>query len=97
MKGFPKSINTKQDFENLLSMNEYREQAKTKLKRIKNIDDSMTTKATTLVDENDPESEWNTIEVSNPNPVWKRLQFKSREETTDLITEVVLNDNKKNK
>ena len=94
MRGFPKHINTKQDFENLLKIPEYSEQAKAELERINNLKDSKITKATTQIDPNDPESEWNTIEVVNPNPKWKQLKFKSKKELTDLIAtaEVVPND-----
>lgn len=85
MRGFPVHINTKQDFENLLSMPEHKEQAKTELKRVSNLKDSKITKCTTQIDPTDPESAWNTIEVTNPHPKWERLKFKSKKELTDLI------------
>lgn len=85
MKGYPRHVNTKQDFENLLGMPEYREQAKAELKHVQELKDSKITKATTQIDPNDPESEWNTIEVVNPNPKWEQLKFKSKKELTDLI------------
>lgn len=85
MRGFPKHINTSQDFENLLSIPEYKTQCITELKRVKNLKDDKITKATTQIDPNDPESEWNTIEVVNPYPKWKQLKFKSKKELTDLI------------
>ena len=85
MRGFPKHINTKQDFDNLLAMPKFEEQAITELKRIKDTKDSKITKATTQKDPTDPESEWNTIEVTNPNPKWKQLGFKTKKELTDLI------------
>ena len=86
MKGFPKHINTKQDFDNLLGMPEFKEQTIAELKRIKTLNASKITKATTQIDPKDPESEWNTIEVTNPNPKWKQLAFKSKKALTDLIT-----------
>ena len=86
MKGFPKHINTKQDFNNLLAMPEFKERAIAELKRIKNLNDSKIMKATTQKDPEDPESDWNTIEITNPNPKWKQLAFKSEKELTDLIT-----------
>ena len=93
MRGFPKHINTKQDFDNLLGTPEFKEQAITELNRIKNLKDSKITKATTQKDPTDPESEWNTIEVTNQNPKWKQLGFAIKKELTDLIaTEEMLDD-----
>ena len=86
MKGFPKRIKTKQDFKNLLSMQEFKLLALTELKRVKELKDDTITKATTQKDPEDPESEWNTITVTNPYPKWKELKFKSKQEVTDLIS-----------
>jgi hypothetical protein len=97
MRGFPVHINTKQDFENLLGMPEYKAQAKAELKRVSNLKDSKITKCTTQIDQNDPESEWNTIEVVNPNPKWKQLKFKSKKELTDLIAAEEASPNGKQK
>jgi hypothetical protein len=88
MRGFPAHINTAQDFKNLLKMPEYRKQAKAELEILKQVKDDKITKATTQIDPTDPESEWNTIEVTNPNPKWKRMKFKSKKELTDLIASV---------
>ena len=97
MRGFPRHINTKQDFENLLSIPEYKEQAMTELTRLSDMKDSKITKATTQIDPNDPESEWNTIEVVNPNPKWKHMKFKNKKDVTDLLAaaEVVPNGKQK--
>ena len=85
MKGFPKHINTAQDFKNLLKIPEFKKEAEAALKEVRDLKDSKITKATTQIDPNDPESEWNTIEVVNPYPKWKQLKFKSKKELTDLI------------
>ena len=85
MRGFPRHINTKQDFENLLAMPEHREECKSELEKVRDLNDSKIKKATTQIDPNDPESEWNTIEVINPNPKWKRMKFNSKKNLTDLI------------
>ena len=86
MKGFPKRIKTKQDFKNLFSMQEFKLLALTELKRVKELKDDTITKATTQKDPEGPESEWNTIAVTNPYPKWKELGFKSKQEVTDLIS-----------
>lgn len=97
MRGFPAHINTKQDFENLLKMPEYKKQAKAKLEILKQLKDDKITKATTQIDPNDPESEWNTTEVVNPHPKWERMKFKNKKEVADLLAaaEVPLNDKQK--
>jgi hypothetical protein len=88
MRGFPKHINTAQDFKNLLNMPEFKKEAEAALKEVRDLKDSKITKATTQKDKNDSESEWNTIEVDNPFPKWKQLKFKSKKELTDLISSV---------
>lgn len=85
MRGFPKHISTAQDYKNLLTMPEFKDQAAKELKRLGAIKDSKITKATTLIDPKDPEGGWNTTEVVNPNPKWNQLNFKSKKELTDLI------------
>ena len=86
MRGYPEHINTKQDFENLLDLSEYKAQTLTELKHVRDLNDSKLVKATTQKDPEDPESDWNTIEITNSNPKWKQLAFKSKKELTDLIT-----------
>lgn len=97
MRGFPEHINCAQDFKNLLEIPEFKEQAETELKRVSNLKDSKITKATTQIDPNDPESEWNTIEVVNLNPKWKQLKFKSKKEVADLLTAAEVLPNGKQK
>lgn len=97
MRGFPAHINTKQDFENLLKIPEYKTQAKAELEILKQHKDDKIKKATTQINPNDPESEWNTIEVTNPHPKWKRMKFKNKKEVADLLAavEVPLNGKQK--
>jgi hypothetical protein len=97
MRGFPKHINTAQDFKNLLKMPEYKKQAKAELKILKELKDDKIKKATTQIDPNDSESEWNMIEVVNPDPKWKRMKFKNKKEVADLLAavEVIPNDKQK--
>jgi len=85
MKGFPKHINTKQDFLNLLADDKFKTQALSELDRIYNLNDSKATKATTLIDPDDEEKGWNTEEVDNPMPEWKLKGFTSREAVNTMI------------
>ena len=85
MKGYPNHIATKEDFLNLLAMPEHAEQAITDLKAIRDIDDAKATRATTPIDEKDPEKGYNTEQITNPLPVWKQKGFSSRAEVTNLI------------
>jgi len=55
------------------------------LQAIYDLEDDRTTKATTPIDENDPEKGYNTEIIDNPNPVWKQKGFESREEVKKLI------------
>lgn len=97
MINFPTHINTAQDLKNLLKMPEYKKQATAELERITKLKDDKITKATTQIDQNDPESEWNTIEVTNPHPKWERMKFKNKKEVADLLAaaEVPLNGKQK--
>ena len=87
MKGFPKHIATKQDFINLLNDKRYKDQAIIELEKIYNLDDLKATKATILIDSEDPEKGYNTEEIDNPMPLWKQKGFGSREEITELLEE----------
>ena len=85
MKGFPKTIATKQDFTNLFADDNFKAQALAELKRIYNLNDSKATKATTLIDPDDEEKGYNTVEIDNPMPEWKLKGFASREAVNDMI------------
>ena len=85
MKGFPKHIGTVQDFKNLLSDDGFKKQALSVLSEIYNLDDSKTTRATTLIDPEDPQSDWNTEVIDNPMPLWKQKGFESRQAVADLF------------
>ena len=88
MKGFPKHIATVQDFKNLLADDGFKEQALSVLNDIYNLDDSKAARATTLIDPEDPKSDWNTEVIDNPMPAWKQKGFSSRQAVADLIAEV---------
>jgi len=87
MKGFPRHIATVQDFRNLLADDGFKAQAVDVLNRIYNLDDSEATRATTLIDPEDPESDWNTEVIDNPMPAWKQKGFESRQAVADLIAQ----------
>ena len=85
MRGFPKHINCVQDFNNLLADKDLKRRAISELQKIYNKDDSKTLRATTLIDPEDPKSDWNTEEIDNPMPLWKQKGFESREAVAELI------------
>lgn len=87
MIGYPRTIATKQDFINLLENENFRAQALADLQAIADLDDDTVQKATTLIDENDPEQGFNMETVENLNPVWKQKGFASRDEVQALIQE----------
>ncbi len=86
MKGYPNHVATKQDFINLLAMKEHKKQAIADLKAIHDLDDAKATRATTLIDEKDPEKGYNTEILNNPLPVWKQKGFTSRKAVATMIT-----------
>lgn len=87
MRGYPKNIATKQDFINLLAEEEHKDNALSDLLAICNLEDSKATRATTLIDPDDPEKGWNTEIIDNPMPMWKLKGFDSLEDLADLIIE----------
>jgi len=87
MKGYPRIILVKQDFLNLLAMQEHKERALTDLKRLHANDDTLIMTTTSLVDPEDPMSEWKQEMLPNPSPLWKQKGFESREDLAQIITE----------
>ena len=85
MRGYPKHINCVQDFNNLLADKALKARTLAELQEIYNKDDSKTLRATTLIDPEDPKSDWNTEEIDNPMPLWKQKGFESREAVATLI------------
>jgi len=82
MKGYPKRINTKQDFLNLLENETFRDQAIADLEKIYNADDDTVIRVVSGSEETD---DLVTEEISNPMPLWKQKGFKGREEVKELI------------
>jgi len=72
----------KQDFENLLSEDVFKEAALEQLQNLQDFDDRTVTRATNPVNPNDPNSEFETEEIENPNPLHKQKGF---EEWMDVV------------
>ena len=85
MRGFPKHINCVQDFNNLLADKDLKTRTLAELQKIYNKDDLKALRATTLIDPEDPKSDWNTEEIDNPMPLWKKKGFESREAVAELV------------
>jgi hypothetical protein len=85
MRGYPKRIATKRDFENLISMPEYKDRALADLEKIIENSPAKIKKAVAPVDAKKPDGEWETEEIDNPLPLWKLKGFKSKKAVTDLI------------
>jgi len=82
MRGYPKHIATKQDFINLLTTDEFRQQALRDLIRIAKVQDD---KATVVVSGSEETGDLVTKEIPNPMPLWKIKGFDSKEDLIKLI------------
>ena len=85
MRGYPKHINTRADYLNLLGIPEFRQQALEDLKRIAELDDDEMEIAVEPIDVKNPEGEWKIKTVKAPMPLWKQKGFKSRAEVLNLL------------
>jgi hypothetical protein len=75
MEGYPKVIATVQDFKNLLADPNHKAQALADLWNLIQFDDRGVTQPTTPINPNDPNSDFNTVEVVNPYPVHHQKGF----------------------
>ena len=82
MRGYPKHVATKQDFLNLLSMDEYRGQATENLIAIFKMNDE---KANRHISGSEETKDLKIEEIENSMPLWKRKGFKSRQEIAGII------------
>lgn len=88
MRGYPKRMATKQDFENILNDHpQWKNRALVDLAAIRDTEDDKVMQATTLKDEENPDLGYNEVEVDNPMPRYKALGFASRAEVSDVITQ----------
>jgi len=88
VRGYPKYIATKQDYENLLKMPEFSKQAAADLEALAKVDTAKVTRAIRPVDEAKPDGEWVTEEITNPKPEWKRKGFDTIKMVTNAAKEV---------
>jgi hypothetical protein len=85
MKGYPKNIATKADFEFLLADPEFKAQALADLKKVVDLTDDTVKKVKSYdVDANGQMINVVTEDVPAPSPKWKQLGFESRKKATDL-------------
>ena len=82
MKGYPKYINCKQDYLNLLAEPEFKAQALDDLRAIRDLDDD---KALRVISMDEETGEATTEEIDNPMPLWRVKGFESRQDVADLI------------
>ena len=83
MRGYPKHIATKQDFDNLLAMPEYKDKALKDMKKIQAVDDA---KVIRVVSGSIETEDLVTEEIDNPNPAWKQAGFETKKVLDDLVT-----------
>ena len=72
MKGYPKTVNSKRDYDNLISIPDYASRAKSDLVRESSIDDSIIFLEVGTFDKSSLKA------VDNPSPLFKRLGYKDR-------------------
>lgn len=75
-------ISVKQDFENLLADETFKEAALEQLQTLQDFDDRTATRATKPVNPDDPNSDFETDEIENPLPLHKQKGF---EEWMDVV------------
>lgn len=85
MRGYPKHVNTKEDYTFLLDSPKFRSQALDELKQIVALTDSQATIAVEPIDPNKPEGDWRTETITAKLPRYKQLGFKTKTELKTLI------------
>ena len=87
MRGYPKFVATKKDYENLMAMPEYKDQAIKELSAIRDLDDDKAAEViSSTTDEETGKETVVTKEIDNAMPAYKVKGFKSRQEVADLIS-----------
>jgi len=87
MRGYPKYVATKKDYENLMAMKEYKDQAIKELSAIRDLDDDKAIEVvSSTTDEETGKETVVTKEIDNAMPAYKIKGFKSRQEVADLIS-----------
>ena len=87
MRGYPKVVATKQDYVNLLGMEEFKKQALTDLRQLYKvcIETARVKRAISPKNALEQDGEWLTEDIENQNPVWKQKGFKSLDEVRVLL------------
>ena len=83
MKGYPKYVATKQDFINLLTIQEFKAQALDDLKGIRDTQDDAATRVIGTNQDGTDEIET----IPNPMPLWKIKGFCARQEVSEMISQ----------
>ena len=83
MKGYPKFVATREDYENLLKTEEFRVQALAELDTIANTQDATALRVISTNDDGTSVAE----EIENPMPLWRVKCFQSREDVKKLAEE----------
>lgn len=83
MKGYPKYINTKQDFENLLAISKFRKRALKDLQIISKMNDALSTR---VISGSEETKDLVIEEIDNPMPMWKQKGFITKKELHNLIS-----------
>jgi len=87
MRGYPKFVATKKDFENLMAMPEYKDQAVKELAAIRDLDDDKAIEVVSSTkDEVTGAETVVTKEIDNAMPAYKQKGYKSRQEISDLLS-----------
>lgn len=87
MKGYPKYIATKRDYENLLAMPEHKDRALKDLATIRDaVDDKAQETVSITKDEATGVETAVKKEIDNPMPAYKVAGFETRQEVADLIS-----------
>lgn len=82
MRGYPKRMATKQDYENLLGIKEFKARA---LEELKQVAESPDETVSVVVSGSEETKDLVTKEIPNPMPLWKQKGFTSLEGVQDLI------------
>ena len=88
MRGYPKFIATKKDFENLMAMPGYRDQAIRELSAIRDLADDKAIEVVSSTTDEQGEETVITKEIDNAMPAYKTKGFKSRQEISDLLSAI---------
>ena len=95
MKGFPFHFATKEDYENIIrDFPKWRGRVLKQLKALQDTKDNKVTRAVSLINPNDPESDWITKEMPNPFPKYQQKGFKTKKKLNNLIAEVEVKEKK---